>query len=958
MLSIHKMSPGNAGDYYTNLGREDYYLSGGEPPGLWLGSGLAGVGLRPGQHVTKAALARVLGGQDPKSGQGLVMMAGAKHRPGWDLTFSAPKSVSVLWALTDNPGLRAALQEAQQRAARAGIAHLESQAWTRRGKAGAKRERPRGLIVATFEHGSSREQDPQLHTHCLVSNLCQREDGTWGGVETGDIYRHKMAAGAIYRAELARQLQELGFEVSRDGKSFSVTAIPAEIQEHFSQRRAQIEESLAAQGFEGGKASAVAALDTREAKEARSRAELFEEWGERALAQGFDLASGMPPRAAQNPEPMPAAEELLTKMTEHASTFTEPQVWAVVAQEAQGRASAGEIRQIATEIMQSPELVELRAANGEIRYSTREMIAIESSMAEAAVSRRGEARHAVPASAIEAAKASRTLSEEQEAAMLHILGPDGVACVQGAAGAGKSYMLGAAREAWELAGYEVRGAALAGKAAAGLEEGSKIKSQTLHSLLFEIGENPEIIGEKTVIVIDEAGMVGSRQMSALLGHAAQAGAKVVLVGDSRQLQPVDAGGAFRAIQARLGAAEMEEIRRQKHTWMVEAVHDFAAGRAGKALLAYKEHDMLHVMQSREMAMQRMTADWASAVTAGGGSPAEHLMLAGTRKEVRKINELAREQLGDRLGAAVAFTATSGKMEVREGERVLFTKNNKHLGVKNGQLGTVEFVTQAGKGGGPATLRVKMDDGRVIRVNDKDYQEIEYGYAVTTHKSQGVTVPHAYVLGGGTMVCRELAYVQMSRHKESCNIYLDGTMPEAEALATAELELGGLGGASGGGGGAGEHEQRGPKLREEATERMMAYVKKICKMKGLDIPKSTAFEDIRAWLNQNARALEPREDAPFMVGGGGGAAPTTTTAEGAEGAAVEPEQEPQEPEPPMPPEMRAILNDIKRMATARQADTTLDYERAEEEPAPAPRPEPEMEMEMLPRPGDLAARRKR
>ena len=241
MLSIGAMGKagGRAGDYYVNLAREDYYTRGGEPPGQWRGQAVAALGLEGA--VSRSSLRALLEGYHPTTGQPLVQQAGSAHRAGWDLTFSALKSVSVLWSQAE-PATRTAIQAAQQAAVDRTLTFLQDHAaFTRRGKGSTLAEPVTGLVIATFEHSTSREQDPQLHTHCLVANMAPRRDGSWGSLESRHLYQWKMAAGALYRAELAQQLRDrLPVDIQRDERAFRLHGIPHPIEQHFSKRSQQI----------------------------------------------------------------------------------------------------------------------------------------------------------------------------------------------------------------------------------------------------------------------------------------------------------------------------------------------------------------------------------------------------------------------------------------------------------------------------------------------------------------------------------------------------------------------------------------------------------------------------------------------------------------------------------------------------------------------------------------------
>ena len=243
MLSIAQMSGAGQGDYYLNLAQEDYYTKGGEPPGEWFGEGAKAQGLAG--EVEASALRNLLQGYSPEGHETLVQNARKENRQsGWDLTFSAPKSVSVVWSQADNE-TRSAIEKAHKEAVHSALSYLEKEAGvTRRGSGGYEKENAK-LTFAVFEHGTSRAQDPALHSHALLINAGLRADGSTGTIESRGVYQHKMAAGALYRAELSYQLeQSLGLVSEKKGRAFELTGVSKELQKEFSTRRQEIEQHL------------------------------------------------------------------------------------------------------------------------------------------------------------------------------------------------------------------------------------------------------------------------------------------------------------------------------------------------------------------------------------------------------------------------------------------------------------------------------------------------------------------------------------------------------------------------------------------------------------------------------------------------------------------------------------------------------------------------------------------
>lgn len=763
MLTVHKISSSNASGlsrYYEQLGKEDYYTRGGEPPGYWLGNGAERLGLKG--NVGEGQLLSVMQGHHPTTGSELVRNTHDRHAPGWDATFSAPKSVSAVWAVSGRD-TQTSIQSAQAEAVKSAISYLERYAaFTRHGAAGVERDPVilhGGLIVAAYEHSTSRSGDPQLHTHCIIANATS--DGRAIDLDT----RHKMAAGALYRAELAHQLQQRGFTIERDGDSFRVADVPQKLAEHWSSRHAQVKQAMAEKGLESYTASKVAVLNTRESKTDINRTELFAKWQEEARAFSFGRVQAESLRNSEAVKPLekPDPSKILSEAMQRHSTVSRVQLLHRVAVESQGALSAREAEAYLSSVTRDPEAVRLIAADGSERWTTREMQQLERQMVERAETMGQDRRHPVEESSLTTSTLGYGLTAEQTRALAHLTCESGaLACLQGHAGAGKSHMLAAARDVWHEAGFTVRGAALSGKAAEGLEHASRIPSQTLHSLLRDLDQGRNQLDAKTVLVVDEAGMVGSRQMATLVTRAEHAGAKLVLVGDARQLQAIDAGAAFRAIQERVGGAELTDVRRQRLQADKEMARAFRDGRAADALKNLDSRGLLHIERTTEAAQLNAVASYVRDISDGKNA----VVLAATRREVRELNEAVRIELrnsGRLPGKDISVVTSRGARSFTEGDRIVFLRNSHELGVKNGTQASVLRIDDR-------IMRVRLEDGAERLVNyAAGYNHVDHGYALTVHKAQGATVDRAHVVAG-EMTDREWTYVAATRAREETRIY--------------------------------------------------------------------------------------------------------------------------------------------------------------------------------------------
>jgi Ti-type conjugative transfer relaxase TraA len=432
----------------------------------------------------------------------------------------------------------------------------------------------------------------------------------------------------------------------------------------------------------------------------------------------------------------------------------------------------GMFQQLMARIIQSPEVLRLQrdtiefSTGGKVlaRYTTRAMIRLEATMARQAIWLSSNETPGVSATVLDATfRRHERLSEEQKTAIERIAGPARIAAVVGRAGAGKTTMMKAAQEAWELAGYRVVGGALAGKAAEGLEKEAGIESRTLMSWELRWNRGRDVLDDKTVFVMDEAGMVASKQMAGFVDTVVRAGAKIVLVGDPEQLQPIEAGAAFRAIVDRIGYAELETIYRQREDWMRKASLDLARGNVEQALATYQGRGRVLGSRLKAEAVANLIADWNSSFDQRKTT----LILAHLRRDVRMLNDMARAKLVERgmIGEGHAFKTADGTRHFDTGDQIVFLKNEASLGVKNGMIGHVieaapnRIVAVVGEG----------DQRRTVTLEQRFYSNLDHGYATTIHKSQGTTVDRVKVLATLSLD-RHLTYVAMTRHREDLQLY--------------------------------------------------------------------------------------------------------------------------------------------------------------------------------------------
>jgi len=804
VLSIGKLGRGQEGYYLQAVARgvEDYYLGSGEAPGRWVGGGCGGLGLTG--RVDAVALSAVLDGRSPGDPQrSLLWFRRADRLPGYDLTFSAPKGVSLLFALGD-PALMLEVRRAHDAAVAAALGYLEREAGeVRRGKDGVTRLAAGGFVAAAFRHRTSRAGDPQLHTHVLVANMSRGADGRFSALDGQQLYAQAKTAGTLYQAALRHELRELGLAWAvRDNGLAELAGVPHRVLRAFSRRRVEIEAAMAERGIFSRAGAQAATLATRKAKDYGVRPEsLAAEWNARAEALGFNadartrLLGELPAGLPEPADLLRASAELLSPagLTAKASTFSRPDAirgWCV--RLPQGAAVAN-VEALADRLLVCPDVVALGAgtrraapvpaletggaARNARRYTTGEMLATEVAVLTAAAAGRCAGVGLALPDDLAAALADRELSDEQQAMVRRVASSGaGVEVIVGKAGAGKTSALAAAAEAWRAGGVPVLGTAVAARAALAFSEQAGVPAMTVTRLLAAldkpVGGRPVGLARGTVLIVDEAGMLGTRPLARLLAHVQAADAKLVLVGDHRQLPELEAGGAFRSLASTLGALELSQNRRQAHAWERAALDELRDGDPTRALDEYAAAGRIHRADTGADARAALAVSWWQASTETGAqrpSP-EVVMLAVRRTDVDELNLRARGHMyAAGFLAGPSLTVPVGPYTDRTftaGDLVIARRNDYRHGLINGQRGTVSAIDPD-----RSTLTVRIA-GRDLNLEAGYLRDggLDHGYALTVHQAQGLTCQQAMLLGSDALY-REAGYVGLSRGRQRNDLHL-------------------------------------------------------------------------------------------------------------------------------------------------------------------------------------------
>lgn len=843
MLSLAKAHK----DYYlAKVGeispREDYYLKGGAATGRWHGSGATELGLDG--RVTAEGLVRLFDGQHPSTGEQMGHRLRKDGVSAWDLTFSADKSVSLLWAFGDDDTRRHVVEAFEEATAEA-IAYMESVASSTRGAArtsvlddegnpvldesGSPRHRIEtwpirtdGYVAAWFTEFTSRADDPQLHTHVVVGNRVRGVDGVWRAIDGRLLYRNKLAAGYLHEAELRSRLTErLGVRWQPVHKGMAdIEGFTREQIMAFSKRRQQIEEWRNANGIADTAAgNEVAALATRDPKRDHPVEALMPQWLERAAEVGITpetVASVLDrTREVTVPDLKPLLDRLASPegLTEQASTFGRAEVVKAAAEALPDGGRRRDVEAVADVFLERSDVVPIlpvhptsddlrdlpidldpadlehaiEAANStkpvramrrrdgsifpglihERRYTTTELLTIEQHVIDRAIGGVAAGRWTAPEVEVEEALACSPMLTEGQRAMVRRFATSGSAIDVGvgAAGTGKTTVMSVIRELATQSGIPVVGTALAARTATGFETATGIPSTTLTRLLGETKATGGL-APGAVVVVDEAGMIGSRQLAQVSDLVEEASGKLILIGDHHQLAEIDAGGLFAALTVRLPVVELTENVRQRHEWERTALAELRHGSVNRAVAMYKQRDRINTASTPDDTINDAVENWYRDVQ-DIGDPAEVLLIGHRNTTVNQLNRRARSLVAD-AGLLDGPELDVDDRMFQAGDRVMCLKNRTRLGVLNGDLATLIAI-----GTERRAVTIRLDrTGQPVTVPHwyLDDGHLDWGYAVTGHKAQGATARRSHTVAGDG-VDREWVYVAMSRGREANTIYL-------------------------------------------------------------------------------------------------------------------------------------------------------------------------------------------
>lgn len=786
MLSIGKLVAGQEAYYEKQVaqGSDDYYTGKGEAQGVWRGSAAAEFGLEG--VVESDQFSALIAGNNPTSGEpirakkdGSRSTQGGSKVAAYDLTFSAPKSVSILYAIGGEEASGAMLA-AHEAAVGAGLSYLEREACrVRRGAGGGRQLEASGFISASYRHRMSREQDPQLHTHVVTANIARGSDGRYSALDGRELYRHAKAAGTIYqavlRAGVRERMPQLWWGPVREGMA-ELAGMSKTLLSEFSQRRQKIRDALGKLGLEGKSASERAALSTRSGKSEIATKDWREFTYARAAEHGFgrdEIAAFLSGEVREPgfedfaPIDTDLSGELFAAdgLTEDRNSFAVRDVAiAVASAHPQGGSDDRILAQVRRVISGGPLR---RLTTNEERYTTEELLSHERLIVEGAERRRDEGAVWAEANIVSSVLGDRAvpLTDEQAAAVRGIAtSGHGVETIEALAGTGKTTTAGALREAFEAQGVSVVGTAHTARAVRELQERAGIeRSATIASVRMSLEQSGGFnFPSGAVLILDEASMASTRDVAYLFAEAEAGGVKVVAIGDSGQMPSVEAGGWLGSLTRRLGSHHLTEVMRQRDVVERRLLARLHGGSPVAYIREKYKRGELRTHKTHESAEAEVVKRWAEKAAGLGG---QAVMITRDNNTRSRLNRAARLKLQERgeLGGEIEI----GGMELAVGDRVIARRNDRGLDVDNGMRGTVVEVRER-KG----EVRIETD-GSGERVLGAGYVQnnLEHAYALTGHGLQGGTVEWAAVVGETQAFSLNWSYIACSRAREPVEVHV-------------------------------------------------------------------------------------------------------------------------------------------------------------------------------------------
>ena len=748
-----------------------------------------------------------------------IMLEKGGHRVGYELTFSAPKSLSTVYALGDQEE-REKILDLQRLAVEKAFSYIESKVETRRDHAGKTVIEVEGLIGSFHQHLSSRNLDPQIHTHALIYAVAKGADGKWGTYDSHEIFAHRKAADEIYKNELAAGLKALGYsieqhvEVNALGEKTGVRTweIPGteKLSKLWSSRRQDI---LKHQEEHGGTLQQ-ASLATRKNKDEPTFNELVEAWAKDAIElkqQHPELLTTTAEIKAQKPslEFVPASdEEILLLLHENEAIFDEKELRFRLGQANAGMINASELDVMVNEFIQRNELVRvcpelihdddrgttLARRHTEERLAAPWMVSMEQEILHKVMSREGEkAQHVSPSKLSDAiqdfeAKKGFKISQEQREAVEHLtIGTGGVGVLSGLAGTGKTTVALLYSAAFKAEGRTVLGACVSNSAAEKLQEETGLHCTSIAKMLSDLKKGKLTLSSEHVVVLDEAGMVDSKQTRDMLAYCSQAGSKLILQGDQEQIQPVGAGSGMGIVKDAIGDAKLTEIRRQRnaqdrHT--AGLFYNYAAD--GKVIDADKVQSRAQIVDKSRVIYDALDAnnqidEWATGEQAkkaliqayfkSAAPTHDRLVLAHSNEDVQDLNSRIREVLktmGQVDKEDFTFRSISKNKVFRDitlsrGDQISFNVGDKELDVINGTKGTIKAIKKSSAGGVSLAVEVERNgEKKTIRFDSHQYSAFDLDYCSTIHKAQGQGKTDIFHLGHPGMMDNQSALVAFTR----------------------------------------------------------------------------------------------------------------------------------------------------------------------------------------------------